>query len=88
MANRRWGVIDAPGTQVTELESPPRITDKRLGTSVFIGLTAKGEYNKPVVVTSWTDFLQKFGNPVKWSLLPEVVRGILMKQGEQVEQLL
>lgn len=57
-------------------------------TGAFIGLTARGEVGKPILVTSWSDFVKKFAlgleTPfIKDSHLPNAVFGFFQNGGSK-----
>src|SRR5450755_1761997 len=51
----------APGVFVEEIDSGPKpIEGVGTNTAAFIGYAKSGEFNKPIFITSWTDFCRIF----------------------------
>src|SRR5439155_27267545 len=74
----------SPGVYVEELEAAARPIEG-VGTAVaaFVGLTAEGPMNEPVLVTNWTQFTKTFGDPVPGTYLGQSVYGYFLNGGGQ-----
>jgi phage tail sheath protein FI len=74
----------SPGVYVEEVEAAARPIEG-VGTAVaaFVGLTAEGPMNEPVLVTNWTQFTSTFGEPVPGTYLGQAVHGYFMNGGGQ-----
>lgn len=72
----------SPGVYVEEVEAGSRPIEG-VGTAVaaFVGLAEKGPFNKPTLVTNWTQYTQEFGEFVKGSYLAHAVYGYLNNGG-------
>lgn len=75
MTLRRWGVVNAPGTELIEREGMPRIVEGLLGGAILVGPTAKGKLNDWEEVVSWPDFLKKCGDIVPYSYVAHAAKG-------------
>lgn len=72
--------------EVTSGEKPIQATSTSTG--AFIGLTARGPVNTPVLVTSWTEFVNKFAGGlstpfIKEGDLPNAVYGFFQNGGSR-----
>jgi phage tail sheath protein FI len=74
----------SPGVYVEELEAAARPIEG-VGTAVaaFVGLTAEGPLNEPVLVTNWTQYTTTFGEPVRGTYLGQAVYGYFLNGGGQ-----
>jgi uncharacterized protein len=74
----------SPGVYVEELEAAMRPIEG-VGTAVaaFVGLTATGPLNDPVLVTNWAQFTTTFGEPVPGTYLGQAVYGYFLNGGGQ-----
>ncbi|HEY3630088.1 MAG TPA: phage tail sheath subtilisin-like domain-containing protein [Jatrophihabitantaceae bacterium] len=74
----------SPGVYVEELEAAARPIEG-VGTAVaaFVGLTAEGPLNEPVLVTNWTQYTTTFGEPVPGTYLGQAVYGYFLNGGGQ-----
>lgn len=76
-----------PDVYVEELTSGEKpVQAVSTSTGAFIGLTARGEVGKPILVTSWSDFVRKFAlgtdSPfIKEGHLPNAVYGFFQNGG-------
>src|SRR5687768_3615471 len=52
-------------------------------TAAFIGITAKGIPNKATFITSWSDFVRKFGYLIPHSYLPYAVQQFFSNGGKR-----
>jgi uncharacterized protein len=74
----------SPGVYVEELESASRpIEGAATAIAAFVGLSAKGPLNEPVLVTNWTQFTTTFGEPVAGTYLGQAVYGYFLNGGGQ-----
>ena len=63
-----------PGVFVEEVSSGVRpIEGVGTSTAAFVGITSKGVPNKAIFITTWTDFVRKFGYLTEDSFLPYAV---------------
>ena len=81
MAQRRWGVTQAPGTAVVEREGIPQLTEGLMGGAAFVGACEKGPLNQVIEVFSWKDFLAKCGDLIAGTFLPDAVKGYFQEGG-------
>ena len=78
-----------PDVYVQEVSSGEKpIQAVSTSTGAFIGVTARGEVGVPVLVTSWTDFINKFAKGlstpfIKGSDLPNAVYGFFQNGGSR-----
>ena len=74
----------SPGVYIEELEAGVRPIEG-VGTAVaaFVGLTAIGPVNEPVLVTNWAQFTATFGEPVTGTFLGHAVYGYFLNGGGQ-----
>ena len=74
----------SPGVYVEELEAGTRPIEG-VGTAVaaFVGLTAKGPLNEPILVTNWTQYTTTFGEPVPGTYVGQAVYGYFLNGGGQ-----
>ena len=72
----------SPGVYVEEVEAGSRPIEG-VGTAVaaFVGLAAKGPFNKPTLVTNWTQFTEEFGEFIEGSYLAHAVYGYFNNGG-------
>ena len=72
----------SPGVYVEEVEAGSRPIEG-VGTAVaaFVGLAARGEVNKPILVTNWSQFTQEFGDFIEGSYLAHAVYGYFLNGG-------
>jgi uncharacterized protein len=72
----------SPGVYVEEVESGSRPIEG-VGTAVaaFVGFTADGPLDMPVLVTNWSQYTQTFGDFVEGSNLAHAVFGYFMNGG-------
>jgi phage tail sheath protein FI len=72
----------SPGVYVEEVEAGSRPIEG-VGTSVaaFVGLAAKGDANKPKLITNWSQFVQEFGDFMEGSYLAHAVYGYFLNGG-------
>ncbi|CAN5472545.1 phage tail sheath subtilisin-like domain-containing protein [soil metagenome] len=72
----------SPGVYIEELESAARPIEG-VGTAVaaFVGLTADGPMNEPVLVTNWSSYVSTFGEPVPGTYLGHSVYGYFLNGG-------
>jgi phage tail sheath protein FI len=72
----------SPGVYVNEVPDGNR-SIKGVGTSVggFVGLAAKGDPDKPELISSWTQFVNKFGSFIPNSYLAYAVYGFFAEGG-------
>src|SRR4051794_5124601 len=75
------GVRLVPGVYYEEVQLPTR-ADLGTGVAGFVGYAARGPVNAPVMVTSWTEFEQRFGDPVAGAYLWHAVRGYFENGGQ------
>jgi hypothetical protein len=54
-------IPDTPGVFIQEIQLPGPIAGVGTSTAAFIGPAKKGPINKPTLLTSWTQFVDKFG---------------------------
>ena len=64
----------SPGVYIEEVPAGSRPIEG-VGTAVaaFVGLAAKGDFNKPTLVSNWSQFTQTFGDFVEGSYLAHSV---------------
>jgi phage tail sheath protein FI len=72
----------SPGVYVEEMESASKPIEG-VGTAVaaFVGFTEKGDFNKPVLVTNWSQFRTNFGDFMPGSYLAHAVYGYFNNGG-------
>ncbi len=72
----------SPGVYVEEVEAGSRPIEG-VGTAVaaFVGLAARGPFNKPTQVTNWSQFVQSFGDFMEGSYLAHAVYGYFLNGG-------
>ena len=72
----------SPGVYVEETDSGSRPIEG-VGTAVaaFVGLTEKGPFNKPTLVSNWTQYTKTFGGFVDGACLAESVYGYFQNGG-------
>lgn len=72
----------SPGVYVEETDSGSRPIEG-VGTAVaaFVGLTEKGPFNEPTLVSNWTQFRKAFGDPIDGACLAESVFGYFQNGG-------
>jgi hypothetical protein len=72
----------SPGVYVEEVEGGARPLEG-VGTAVaaFVGLTADGPYNRPTLVTNWTQYTSTFGDFAEGAYLPRAVYAYLNNGG-------
>jgi phage tail sheath protein FI len=86
----------SPGVYVEEIDRGPKpIEGVGTSTACFVGFTEKAQetvrvngenvtrdlFNKPQLVTNWTQYLEKFGGFVSGAYLPQAVYGFFMNGG-------
>ncbi len=72
----------APGVYIQEVSSGIKpLAGVGTSTAAFIGLTESGAENQPVLITSWSEFTQKFGRFIPNSYLAYAVYGFLAEGG-------
>jgi phage tail sheath protein FI len=73
-----------PGVFVEERSSGVKpIEGVGTSTAAFIGITAKGVPNKATFITSWSDFVRKFGYLIPGSYLPYAVQQFFNNGGKR-----
>lgn len=73
-----------PGVYVEEVSSGVRpIEGVSTSTAGFIGVTAKGVPNKATFISSWTEFVRKFGDLIENSYLPYAVSQFFSNGGKR-----
>lgn len=72
----------SPGVYVEEVSSGSKPIEG-VGTAVaaFVGFAEKGPLNEPVLVTNWTQFVERFGQFVEGALLAHAVYGYFVNGG-------
>ncbi len=72
----------SPGVYIQEVEAGSRPIEG-VGTSVaaFVGLAARGPFNKPTLITNWSQFTDQFGNFIEGSYLAHAVYGYFLNGG-------
>jgi hypothetical protein len=72
----------SPGVYIEEKEAGSRPIEG-VGTAVaaFIGLAAKGDFNKPTLITNWSQFAATFGGFAEDSYLAHAVYGFFLNGG-------
>ncbi|CAG7642874.1 phage tail sheath family protein [Actinacidiphila bryophytorum] len=72
----------SPGVYVEEVEAGSRPIEG-VGTAVaaFVGLAARGPYNRPVLVTNWSQYTRTFGDFVDGAYLAHSVYGYFLNGG-------
>jgi uncharacterized protein len=72
----------SPGVYVEEVEAGSRPIEG-VGTAVaaFVGIADRGPFNKPTLVTNWTQYTEQFGEFVSGSYLAHAVYGYLNNGG-------
>ena len=72
----------SPGVYVEEKEAGSRPIEG-VGTAVaaFVGLAATGEFNKPTLITNWSQFVTAFGGFVEDAYLAHAVYGFFLNGG-------
>lgn len=72
----------SPGVFIEEVDSGSRPIEG-VGTAVaaFVGLTERGPFNVPTLVSSWTDYSRAFGGIVEGSYLPRSVYAYFQNGG-------
>ena len=71
MAERRYGPTRGAGTVIVEKEGGKPIQPGALGVCVLIGVTEKGNVNELIPADSRQKFLNRCGDRVAYSLLPD-----------------
>jgi len=73
-----------PGVFVEEVSSGVRpIEGVGTSTAAFVGITSKGIPNKATFITTWTDFVRKFGYLTEDSFLPYAVAQFFANGGKR-----
>jgi phage tail sheath protein FI len=72
----------SPGVYIEELESASKPIEG-VGTAVaaFVGFAEKGDFNRPLLVTNWSQFRSTFGNFMPGSYLAHAVYGYFNNGG-------
>lgn len=72
----------SPGVYIQEVEAGSRPIEG-VGTSVaaFVGLAARGPFNRPTLITNWSQFTDTFGDFVEGSYLAHAVYGYFLNGG-------
>lgn len=72
----------SPGVYIQEVEAGSRPIEG-VGTSVaaFVGLAARGPFNKPTLITNWSQFTDLFGEFIEGSYLAHAVYGYFLNGG-------
>lgn len=74
----------APGVYVEEVSSGIKpISGVGTSTAAFIGLTETGVENKPVLITSWSEYVREFGGFWSNFYLPYAVYGFFAEGGSK-----
>ena len=88
----------SPGVYVEEIDRGPKpIEGVGTSTACFVGFTEKAQeiarvngdnvtrdlFNKPQLVTNWTQYLEKFGGFVSGAYMPQAVYGFFMNGGSR-----
>src|SRR5229473_6629161 len=72
----------SPGVYVEEVESGSKpIEGVGTSTAAFVGFASRGDYNKPTLVTNWSQFVQNFGDFMEGSYLAHSVYGYFLNGG-------
>jgi phage tail sheath protein FI len=70
-----------PGVYIEELPGPQPIAAAGTSTAAFAGRTETGTVNEPVMVTSWNDYVGKFGRFIWGAQTPFAVYGFFAQGG-------
>ena len=72
----------SPGVYVEEVDSGSRpIEGVATAVAAFVGFARKGPFNKPTLVTNWTQFSENFGDFIEGSYLAHSVFGYFANGG-------
>jgi uncharacterized protein len=72
----------SPGVYVEEVDSGSRpIEGVATSVAAFVGFARKGPFNKPTLVTNWTQFTESFGDYVEGTYLAHAVFGYFANGG-------
>ncbi len=72
----------SPGVYVEEVDSGSRpIEGVATAVAAFVGFARKGQFNKPTLVTNWTQFTENFGGFIEGSYLAHSVFGYFANGG-------
>jgi uncharacterized protein len=72
----------SPGVYVEEVDSGSRpIEGVATSVAAFVGFARKGPFNKPTLVTNWTQFTESFGDFIEGSYLAHSVFGYFANGG-------
>jgi phage tail sheath protein FI len=72
----------SPGVYVEEVDSGSRpIEGVATAVAAFVGFARKGPFNKPTLVTNWTQYTENFGDFVEGSYLAHAVFGYFANGG-------
>ena len=72
----------SPGVYVEEVDSGSRpIEGVATSVAAFVGFARKGVFNKPTLVTNWTQFTENFGEFIEGSYLAHAVFGYFANGG-------
>jgi phage tail sheath protein FI len=72
----------SPGVYVEEVESGSRpIEGVATAVAAFVGFARKGPFNKPTLVTNWTQFTENFADFIEGSYLAHAVFGYFANGG-------
>jgi Bacteriophage tail sheath protein len=72
----------SPGVYVEEVESGSRpVEGVATAVAAFVGFARKGPFNKPTLVTNWTQFAESFGDFIDSSYLAHAVFGYFANGG-------
>ena len=72
----------SPGVYVEEVDSGSRpIEGVATSVAAFVGFARKGPFNKPTLVTNWTQFTESFGDFIEGSYLAHSVFGYFSNGG-------
>lgn len=74
----------SPGVYVEEVSTGPKpISFAPTSVTGFVGFAQKGPFNKPTLVTNWTQFVQKFGSFTPGTFLAYAVYGFFQEGGSR-----
>ena len=72
----------APGVYFEATDPPPQgLVEVRTDIAAFVGVAERGPLHLPVKVESWTQFLTRFGGPLREGFLAYAVRGFFANGG-------
>ena len=70
-----------PGVYVQELLGPQLISAAATSNTAFVGITEKGPYDQPTLITSWNQYVATFGGFMWGAQLPFAIYAFFVQGG-------